>query len=150
MSKDETELQNYIKDFRKDFYNMIPEQISFPRSCNNLRKYRDSANIFKKGTPIHVKGALIYNHNIQKFKLQNKYPYIQEGDKIKFVKLVEANPFKFDVISYVTKLPPEFNLNKFVDYEVQFQKTFLAPMEFILETINWNAEEQASLESFFG
>ena len=150
MSKGETELQNYIKEFRKDFYNMIPEQISFPRSCNNLRKYRDSANIFKKGTPIHVKGALIYNHNIQKLKLQNKYPYIQEGDKIKFVKLVEANPFKFDVISYVTKLPPEFNLNKFVDYEVQFQKTFLAPMEFILETINWNAEEQASLESFFG
>jgi hypothetical protein len=129
---------------------MIPEQISFPRSCNNLRKYKDSANIFKKGTPIHVKGALIYNHNIQKFKLQNKYPYIQEGDKIKFIKLVEANPFKFDVISYITKLPPEFNLNKFVDYETQFQKTFLAPMEFILETINWNAEEQASLESFFG
>jgi len=150
MSKGEKELQQYIKEFRTDFYNMIPEQISFPRSCNNLRKYKDSSNIFKKGTPIHVKGALIYNYNIEKFKLQNKYPFIQEGDKIKFVKLVEANPFKFDVISYVTKLPPEFNLNKFVDYEVQFQKTFLDPMQFILETINWNAEEQASLESFFG
>ena len=82
-------------------------------------------------------------------KLQNKYPYIQEGDKIKFVKLLEQNPFRFDVISYITKLPTEFKLQKCIDYEIQFQKTFLDPMRFILESIGWSAEKQATLEDFF-
>jgi DNA polymerase elongation subunit (family B) len=114
-----------------------------------LAKYKHSNDIFIKGTPIHVKGALIYNHQIKEFKLSRKYPMIQEGDKIKFVKLVEANPFKFDVISYVTKLPKEFNLDKYIDYEVQFQKTFLDPLSFILNSIGWSYEKKASLEDFF-
>jgi len=129
---------------------MSAEQISFPRSCNNLRKYRHASDVFIKGTPIHVKGALIYNHQLQQFKLQNKYPYIQEGDKIKFLKLIEANPFKFDVISYITKLPTEFKLQEYIDYETQFEKTFLDPMRFILQAIGWEHEQKASLEAFFG
>jgi DNA polymerase elongation subunit (family B) len=149
MNKDESALQNFIQDFKQEYFKLSAEQVSFPRSCNNLKKYRSSKDIFIKGSPIHVKGALIYNYQIQKMKLQNKYPYIQEGDKIKFVKLLEQNPFRFDVISYVTKLPTEFKLQKCIDYEVQFQKTFLDPMRFILEAIGWSAEKQATLEDFF-
>ena len=149
MTKDETALQQFIKEFKKEYFTLSAEQISFPRSCNNLKKYRSSKDIFIKGSPIHVKGALIYNYQIQRMKLQNKYPYIQEGDKIKFVKLLEQNPFRFDVISYVTKLPTEFKLQKCIDYEIQFQKTFLDPMRFILESIGWSAEKQATLEDFF-
>ena len=93
---------------------------------------------------------LIYNHQIKEFGLQNKFPYIQEGDKIKFIKLVEANPFKFDVISYITSLPTEFKLKPYVDYETQFEKTFLDPMRFILQKgIGWEHEPKASLEAFF-
>ena len=77
---------------------------------------------------------MIYNHQLQQFKLQNKYPFIQDGDKIKFLKLLEANPFKFDVISYITKLPTEFKLEQYIDYETQFEKTFLDPMRFILQS----------------
>ena len=150
MSKEEKDLQKFVADFKTEFFSMKAEQISFPRSCNNLRKYYHASNIFIKGTPIHVKGALIYNYQIKEHKLTNKYPLIQEGDKIKFIKLLEANPFKFDVISYNTKLPKEFKLEKYIDYEVQFEKTFLDPLNFILNSIGWNAEQQASLESFFG
>ena len=150
MSKEETDLHKFIADFRKEFFSLSPEQVSFPRSCNNLRKYRSASDIFIKGTPIHVKGALIYNYQIEQFGLQNKYPFIQEGDKIKFVKLKAANPFKFDVISYITTLPTEFNLNNYVDYDIQFDKTFLDPMRFILDAIGWKSEPQASLEAFFG
>ena len=103
MTKDEDTLQKFIADFKNEFYQMTAEQISFPRSCNNLKKYMHGSNIFIKGTPIHVKGALIYNHQLKQFKLHRKYPIIQEGDKLKFLKLKEANPFKFDVISYVSK-----------------------------------------------
>ena len=129
---------------------MPAESIAFPRSCNNLKKYRDSSNIFIKGTPIHVKGALVYNYQIHRLGLQSKYPIIQEGDKIKFIKLKPANPFKFDVISYMTTLPEEFKLQEYIDYDIQFQKTFLDPMRFILDAVNWKEEPQATLEAFFG
>ena len=150
MSKEESDLHKLVADFRKEFFKLEPESIAFPRSCNNLKKYRDANNIFIKGTPIHVKGALIYNHQIKQFGLQNKFPFIQEGDKIKFIKLINANPFKFDVISYITTLPKEFKLQQYVDYETQFEKTFLDPMRFILQAIGWEHEPTASLEAFFG
>jgi len=150
MGKEETDLHKLVSEFKKEFFELEPESIAFPRSCNNLKKYRDSANIFIKGTPIHVKGALIYNYQIHRLGLQQKYPLIQEGDKIKFIKLKEANPFKFDVISYMTTLPDEFKIKPYVDYDIQFQKTFLDPMKFILDAIGWKSEPQASLEAFFG
>ena len=150
MSKEQTDLHKLVADFRKEFMKLPAEAIAFPRSCNNVKKYRDHSNIFIKGTPIHVKGALIYNYQIQKLGLKNKYPFIQEGDKIKFIKLVPANPFKFDVISYITSLPPEFKLQDYIDYETQFEKTFTDPMRFILDAIGWKSEPQANLEAFFG
>jgi len=150
MAKEEHDLHKLIADFRKEFMKMPAESIAFPRSCNNLKKYRDSANIFIKGTPIHVKGALVYNYQIHRLGLQSKYPIIQEGDKIKFIKLIPANPFKFDVISYMTTLPEEFKLQEYIDYDIQFQKTFLDPMRFILDAVNWKEEPQATLEAFFG
>ena len=149
MEKDETDLQKFIADFRQEFAGLEPEQVAFPRSCNNLRKYADSSNIFQKSCPIHVKGALIYNHYLREMKLTRKYPEIQEGDKIKFILMKEPNPFKHGVISYITTLPKEFDVHRFIDYDTQFEKTFLDPMRFILEAINWKAEKVASLEDFF-
>ena len=149
MKKDENTLIDFVSKFKEEFFNMNAELISFPRSCNNLAKYSHASSVFIKGTPMHVKGALIYNHQIKQFKLTNKYPLIQEGDKIKFIKLLEPNPFKFDVISYITKLPSEFKLKDYIDYNIQFQKTFLDPLSFILNSIGWSYEKKASLESFF-
>ena len=148
MSKQESDLHKFVKTLKNFFFTC--ESVSFPRSCNNMKKYYSSSDVFIKGTPIHVKGALIYNHQIKQFGLEKKYPLIQEGDKIKFVKLLEANPFKFDVISYVTELPKEFKLKDYVDYELQFEKTLLDPIRFILQPIGWTPEPKASLEAFFG
>jgi len=150
MAKEQSDLHKFVAEFKKEFLELPAEAISFPRSCNNIKKYRDSNSVFIKGTPIHVKGALIYNHQLKQFNLGRKYPFIQDGDKIKFLKLLEANPFKFDVISYMTKLPTEFKLEQYIDYELQFEKTFLDPMRFILQAIGWKHEPTASLEAFFG
>ncbi len=150
MNKDEDTLQKFIADFKTEFDELSAEAISFPRSCNNIQKYKNPATIFSKGTPIHVKGSLIYNHKLKEMKLHKQYPYIREGDKIKFLKLIEANPFRFDVISYITTLPKEFELDKYIDRETQFEKTFLDPMRFILQAIGWSQEKKASLEAFFG
>ena len=111
MSGDEKTLNTFIQDFRKEFMNMAPEQIAYPRSVNGLRKWTDSANLFKKGAPIHVKGAILYNHLIKRHKLGNKYPNIMEGDKIKFLHLKTPNVYQSTAITFSTRLPKELDFN---------------------------------------
>jgi hypothetical protein len=106
--------------------------------------------MYKKGTPIHVKGAIIYNHYLKQMKLENKYPLIQEGEKLKFTYLKQPNPFKDTVISYPGRLPPEFGLHDYVDYDTQFQKAYLDPIKIILDCMGWKHEKVNSLDSFFG
>ena len=148
MNKDESSLIQFIDEFRNHFRKLRPEQIAYPRSCNNLKKYSSSTDIYQKSTPIHVKGALLYNNLLKKNKLV-KYEEIQEGDKIKFVVLKEPNPIREKVISFPARLPKEFNLHNYIDYDEQFDKSFLEPLRFIVNAINWNFEKQATLDNFF-
>ena len=150
MNDSEDALIKFVNDFKEVFKTLSPEEVAFPRSCNNLGKYTNSSNIYNKGTPIHVKGALIYNHNIYKHKLSAKYPIIKDGDKIKFLMLKQPNVVKDTVISFSTKIPYEFDLHKYVDYDMQFEKTFTDPLRFILDSIGWKLEREATLEAFFG
>ena len=128
MSGDEKMLNTFIQDFRKEFMKMTPEQIAYPRSVNGLRKWTDSANLFKKGAPIHVKGAILYNHLVEKNNLDNKYPYIQEGDKIKFLHLIEPNVYQSSAISFMTQLPKELDIHDKIDYNMQYDKSFVEPL----------------------
>ncbi len=152
MSGDEKDLNKFVIDFREKFLENTPEAISFPRSVNGLRRWHDSGTTFKKSTPMHIKGALIYNQKIKQNKLLNKYPLIQEGDKIKFVYLKQPNPFSANVITYITKLPKEFNIHEFVDYDIQFEKVFVEPLILISDTIKWSIDRtygtQGTLENF--
>ena len=150
MTAKETEIQDFISNFRSEFKKLPVEEISFPRGLNGLNDYSDSATLYKKGTPIHVKGAIIYNFNLKKLELTNKYPSIQEGEKLKFTYLKMPNPFKDSVISYPTRLPREFNLQEYIDYDLQFEKSFLEPVKVILDCIGWKTEKQNTLEDFFG
>ena len=149
MNGTETDVQDFIAKFREDFKKLPVEDISFPRGVNNLAEYRDSTGIYKKGTPIHVKGALIYNHYLKQKNLTNSYPLIQEGEKLKFTYLKEPNPMKDTVISFPTRLPKEFDLQKYIDYNIQFEKAFIEPVSVILNCMGWTSEQSNSLESFF-
>jgi DNA polymerase elongation subunit (family B) len=150
VSATESEVQDFIENFRKEFKTLPPEEVSFPRGVNGLKEYADSVQLYKKGTPIHVKGAILYNHFLKEMKLTKKYPAIQEGEKLKFTYLKQPNPFKDTVISYPTRLPAEFGIHEYVDYDMQFDKAFLEPIKIILESIGWQPEKVNSLESFFG
>ena len=149
MNQTEDDLIKFVADFKTQFKNLSPESIAFPRSCNNLQKYIDSSQIYKKGTPIHVKGSLLYNHHLRKHNIEQRYPIIKEGDKIKFLMLKQPNSVKDTVISFSTYLPKEFKLKQYVDYDGQFEKTFTDPLRFILNAINWELEKTATLDSFF-
>ena len=150
ISGKEEDMHKFIEDFRKEFNNLPVEDISFPRGMNGLSSYTDNVSLYKKGTPIHVKGAIIYNHHLKQMKLTNKYPMIQEGEKVKFTYLKVPNPFRDTVISFTTRLPKEFDIQSYIDYDTQFEKTFLDPLKVILDCMNWKTEKQNTLESFFG
>jgi DNA polymerase elongation subunit (family B) len=150
MKSDEREIQEFISKFREEFKSLPVEDISFPRGLNGLSEYSDSVTLYKKGTPIHVKGAIIYNFFLKQYGLENKYPLIQEGEKLKFTYLKMPNHFKDMVVSFPTRLPKEFNIQDYIDYEMQFSKSFLDPVKVILDCIGWKTEKQNSLEDFFG
>ena len=150
MTGTENDVQKFISDFREEFKKLPPEEISFPRGLNGLSTYSDSVMMYKKGTPIHVKGAILYNHHLKAMGLEKKYQKIQEGEKIKFAYLKMPNHFKDTVISFPSRIPKEFGLDNYIDYDVQFDKSFVEPIRVILNCMKWEIEKTNSLEDFFG
>ena len=146
----EDDIHKFIAEFKAEFNSLPPEEISFPRGLNGLSEYSDRVTMYKKGTPIHVKGAILYNHYLQQLGLTKQYPLIQNGEKLKFTYLKQPNPFKDMVISYPVRLPKEFGIHEFIDYDMQFNKAFLEPIKVILDCMGWTTEKSSSLEDFFG
>jgi DNA polymerase elongation subunit (family B) len=139
----------FIDECRQEFKKLSPEQISFPRSASDVQKYQSSVTIYSKGTPIHVRGALLFNHYIKEAKLTNKYSLIQNGEKVKFIYLKKPNTIHENIISFIQEFPKELNLDKYIDYELQFEKAFLEPLKIILDAIGWKTEHMTNLDSFF-
>ena len=150
MNGTEEDVIQFIDKCRSEFNQLPPEQISFPRSVSNVKKYHDRARIYSKGTPIHCRGALLYNHYIKEKNLTNKYSLIQNGEKIKFCYLKEPNPLHENVISFIQEFPKELELDKYIDYNLQFEKSFIEPLKTILNAIGWSVEKTVNLELFFG
>jgi DNA polymerase elongation subunit (family B) len=149
MSGTEDDVIKFIQKCRIDFSKLSPEEVSFPRSVNDLMKYKSENSIYEKGTPIAVRGALLFNYHIKEKKLAKKYSLIQNGEKIKFCYLKKPNPIYENVISFIQDFPKELNLSSYVDYNTQFEKGFLEPLKTILNAIGWNSEKKTTLDSFF-
>jgi DNA polymerase elongation subunit (family B) len=149
MTKTEDDVIDFIEKCRTNFRSLPPEEISFPRTVSNVKKYKSVNAIYEKGTPIHARGALLFNHYVKKNKLTQKYSLINNGEKIKFCYLKRPNPIQENVISFIQQFPEELNLDKYIDYDLQFEKSFLEPLKIILDSIGWQAERTVNLESFF-
>lgn len=149
MEKTEDDVIRFIDNFREEFKKLPLEEISFPRGVNGLSEYADGSNVYKKGTPIHVKGALVFNMELRNRKLTKRYEMIKEGEKIKFCYLKQPNPFKNNTIAFINTIPKEFDINSFIDYETQFDKSFVEPLKIILDCINWRTQKISTLENLF-
>tara|TARA_Y100000592_G_scaffold66306_1_gene103099 strand:- start:164 stop:643 length:480 start_codon:yes stop_codon:yes gene_type:complete len=149
MSGTEEDVIDFIDKSRAEFKTLPPEQISFPRSASDVVKYKSSSDIYIKGTPIHIRGALLFNHYISEKKLTNKYSLIKNGEKIKFCYLKKPNIIHENIISFIQDFPRELDLDKYIDYDLQFEKSFVEPLKAILDAIGWNVEKTVNLELFF-
>ena len=149
MSGSESEFQDFIAKFREEFKTLPFEDVAFPRGVSDLNKYMSSKDIYTKGTPIHVRGAILYNHMLKKNNLLKKYETIKDGEKVKFCYMKIPNPVRENVFSILTVLPKEFDLEQYIDYDLQFEKAYLDPLKSIVQMINWTTEQQSTLESFF-
>ena len=149
ISSTEKDVQDFIQTFKSDFKSRSPEEVAFPRSVSNITDWKDRKTVYKKGSPIHVRGSLVFNKALKESGLMNRYEAIQNGTRIKYLYMKKPNAVKENVIAFPDVLPKEFGLHKHVDYDKQFEKTFIEPLELILNSIGWKAEEQASLEDFF-
>ena len=149
MNGTEEEVIEYIENCRKEFRKLPPEEIAFPRSASDVKKYQSHSDIYTKGTPIHIRGALLFNHYVKEKKLTNKYSLIGNGEKIKFIYLKKPNIIQENIISFIQDFPKELGLDRYIDYELQFEKSFLEPFKAILDAIGWNVTKINTLESFF-
>ena len=150
LSSDEETIQKFIADFKQEFKSLPPEDVAFPRGCNGMVKYRDTSSIYRKGTPIAVKGALLYNFHLKDKGLDRKYEVIKDGEKVKFLYLKVPNTINDTVVSFTSRLPVELDLHEYVDYNKQFEVSFLEPLKTILVSREWSAEKTATLEGLFG
>jgi len=149
MNGTEEDVINFIDKCREEFKNLPPEEIAFPRTASDVRKYHSSSTIYAHKTPIHIRGALLFNHYIKEKKLTNKYSLIANGEKVKFIFLKKPNIIQENVISFIQDFPKELGLDKYIDYELQFEKSFVDPLKSILDSIGWNVEKTVNLELFF-
>ena len=149
MNGNETDFQSFVEAFKQEFKTLPFEDIAFPRGVSELSKYMSSSELYSKGTPMHVRGAIMFNAFLKKYKLTKKYQLIQDGDKTKFCYMKVPNPVQENVFSILTVLPKEFNLEKYIDYDTQFDKAYLDPLKTIVNTIGWRTERVSSLENFF-
>jgi DNA polymerase elongation subunit (family B) len=146
---DQKVLHKYVMDFKKEFENLPVAEIAFPRGVNGIKQYAGSP-VYAKGTPIHVRGALLFNHHCKRFGIEKRYQPIRDGDKIKFVYVKTPNPLQEDVIAFPQVLPKEFGLDAYIDYDKQFEKVFLDALQIVIEPLGWKTQEESSLEDFFG
>ena len=150
LNKTEDDLIDMIETYREEFRSRNIADIAFPRGVNGLAKFSDVNMVYGKGCPIHVRGSLLYNALVVTMKLDKKLPLIKEGEKIKFIFLKEPNTIQSNVIAFPQSLPKELDLAQYIDYNTQFEKSFVEPLKIILDSINWKTEKTSSLEDFFG
>jgi DNA polymerase elongation subunit (family B) len=143
-------IQDYVMGVKKEFMEMKPEEIAFPRGVSNVKQYSDHATMYKKGCPIAVRAAIIHNNYIKKHEIDR--PDIEDGEKIKFFYGITPNPFfNSNVFGYAGRIPDRNKIVQYVDYSMQYEKVYFDVIKGIAEKVGHVIfpKVQTNLEDLF-
>ncbi len=149
MNEGEAGIQDYINEFRGEFSSLSAEEISKNTGTDDINKFTDKNTLYRKGTPIHYRGCIVYNNHLTQSGMDANHEPIKSGDKVKFVYLRLPNPLRENVVAFPQYLPKELGLNDYIDYDTQFEKVFLKPIRNVLEPLGWEEEETSTIDNFF-
>ena len=107
--------------------------------------------------PINSRASLIYNEFIKKHNLEGSFNLIHAGDKIKYIYLKTPNTLGETIVNStgrsIKKTYPnviafiDYNfiqyIKDYIDYDTQFEKTLIKPLEFMANAINFTVKEKA-------
>lgn len=137
-TQNESDVHDKIKEIYDDFLELDPVEIAFPTSVNGIQKYTSESGGCKKGTPIHVRGAIVWNNLLEKNDIEDYEPIV-EGGKMRYVYLKQNHITTSHVIGFGdVGLPSSLGLDRYVDYDKMFQKTFMKPMDPFFEILGWD------------
>lgn len=151
LSSDEVTIQEFVVEFENKFRSGDLQNIAFPRGVNNIEKWvDDTSGLPISGCPIHVRASLVFNKFLSDKGIVDIEP-IRSGDKIKYVYLKKGNPLNSHVVGFINFVPTELEtiIMKYIDYDTQFDKTFLTPIRNFVSVVGWNPVYENTLEQFF-
>jgi DNA polymerase elongation subunit (family B) len=146
---DQKTLQDEVTRLREFHSSLKPHETGFNRGVSEVERHDAGNGQVGKGAPINSRAAVVYNHAIKKNGLDNKYPLIQDGDKMHFIMLKTPNPISSNVIGWSDDWPTELGLDKFVDRDGMFSKTFQDAIEPIAKVMGWDVVEKPRLDWMF-
>lgn len=149
LRKTEADLIDYVAGVKKEFFGLTFDQVAQPTGVNGVSQYTDRTGNYIKGTPIHVRASILYNQMLKKKNIEKDHEKIKDGDKIKFCYLKLPNPTFENVIGTLYEMPKEFGIDEYIDYDAQFEKTFLAATKRICDARGWDIEKQDTLDDFW-
>lgn len=137
INEDNNTLKTFIRQTKKEFKKAPLDIVAFPRGVTHVEKFVVDETEFIKGTPLHVRGSIAFN-NLLKIHKMNHVEEIGNGAKVKYLYLREPNHIRSNVICFVDELPEEFDIHRYIDYEVMFNKSFIEPLKAITSVIGWD------------
>ena len=142
-----------IRYIREDFYKQDIEDIAFPRGVKTIDKYLGSRGNILSGCTIQARASINYNNLLNRFEINGKYNEIHQGDKIKFIYMKESNTVLNgqNIIGFSEVLPEEFGLHKFIDMDIQFEKSFMSPIKKLFDAVGFGYPniDVTNMEEFF-
>jgi DNA polymerase I len=140
--EDKSKIIEYIKEVKDEFIKSPIKEIAIPKGvsdynkyANNVQEYISNGLRYPDSCPIHVRASMNYNYLIEKMHLPFKP--ITNGTKIKYIHIASNNEIHQDIIAFINEWPKEFDKIFNVDYDRQFNRTFIAVLQRLFDVLNW-------------
>lgn len=135
LDKNNDELLEWLKTIKNEFVQVDPNEIAAVGAASRLDYDLDAGSV-----PFGSRAAIVYNNYIKENGLDSKFEPIQAGEKFKRLYLTTPNKFNSDVIGF--KNEDFVNEIDCIDYDTQFEKLFLKPLELMVESLKYNLKKE--------